>query len=218
MLRRFRGRRPSLPTALALLALSIALTGTAFAATGQLVNIVDPGNPAQAAKVDSSGALRTSLNGNRLLAPPTPFAASTSLTANVLTPLTSPTSATLAFTRFEASNLADSVLHAAFQISLYQVAGSANTCNGPVTWLVSYDVSPSDTVVDSLPTALTLKPPAGFTQYCLEALATLSNNPGSYYLPHIAWSGYVVSGTFNGASTTGSRSQTLKEATAKHVG
>src|SRR5437868_4880147 len=54
-----RVRRPSLPTAISLLALSIVLTGTAFAATGQLVNIVDGSNPANVAKVDSTGQLKT---------------------------------------------------------------------------------------------------------------------------------------------------------------
>jgi hypothetical protein len=211
MLRRVRGRAPSLPTAISLLALAIVLTGTAFAATGQIVNIADPSNAAHVAKVDVNGALRTSST------PVQPFAGSTSLTANSLAQITPPTTATVAFTRFLASNLADSSLHAAFQISIYQFGGSGGTCNGTSKWLASYDVSPSSTVVDALPSPLVLKPLTGYPQWCLEAVATLSDNPGSYYLPHFAWNGYVVSGTFSGAAAAQGPS-TPAEAAAKHVG
>ena len=216
MFRRIRGRAPSLPTAISLLALSIVLTGTAFAATGQLVSIADPSNSAHVAKVDANGALRTSLNGNALLAPAQPFASAVSMTANVMTQLTPPTAATLAFTRFVASNLADSSLHSAFQISLYQVGGSGGTCNGTTNYLASYDVSPSSTVVDSLPTPMTLRPRSGYPQWCLEAIATLSDNPSSYYLPHFAWNGYVVSGTFSGAGGSAEKGGSVGEATARH--
>jgi hypothetical protein len=41
----------------AIIAVVVATTGTAFAATGQLVNIVDPSNAARAAKVDAAGKL-----------------------------------------------------------------------------------------------------------------------------------------------------------------
>src|SRR3954447_15978376 len=52
-------RRPSTGTILGFLALGVALGGTAFAATGQLVNIADPANSAYVARVDSAGNLRT---------------------------------------------------------------------------------------------------------------------------------------------------------------
>ncbi|HEX8102053.1 MAG TPA: hypothetical protein VF533_05550 [Solirubrobacteraceae bacterium] len=53
-----RLRVPSLPTAISLLALSIAVTGTAWAATGQLVNIADGTNAARLAKVSQYGSLQ----------------------------------------------------------------------------------------------------------------------------------------------------------------
>ena len=117
-----------------------------------------------------------------------------------------------------ASDLADSSLHSPFQVSLYQVGGQSGTCKGSAKWLASYDVSPNNTVVDSLPTAMTLRAPSGYTQWCLEALATLSDNPSSYYLPHFAWNGYVVAGTFSGAANTAPEAPSAGEATAKHVG
>jgi hypothetical protein len=52
-----RIRRPSPALVVASIAIIIATAGTAFAATGQLVNITDPGNAAQAAKVDATGKL-----------------------------------------------------------------------------------------------------------------------------------------------------------------
>lgn len=52
-----RIRRPSPALVVACIAIVIATAGTAFAATGQLVNITDPGNAAQAAKVDATGKL-----------------------------------------------------------------------------------------------------------------------------------------------------------------
>src|SRR5438552_1758168 len=51
--------RPSIGTILGGVALFIALGGTALAATGQIVNIADPTTPANMAKVDSTGALKT---------------------------------------------------------------------------------------------------------------------------------------------------------------
>lgn len=239
MLTRVRGRAPSLPTAISLLALSIVLTGTAFAATGQLVTIVDPTNHARAARVGAvgglqvnitdptnnsrhatvgpGGALLTRLDGATVLAPSRPFASAMSLSANVMTQLTPPTTATLAFTRFLASNLADSSLHSAFQISLYQVGGTGGTCNGSASYLASYDVSPSNTVVDSLPIPMTLHLPSGSSVWCLEAIATLSDNPSSYYLPHFAWSGYVVSGSFSGLSASTPKPAAVRQATARGV-
>src|SRR4051794_12560538 len=50
-------RRPSPALVLAFIALLIALGGTALAATGQLVNITDPVNAANKAKVDATGRL-----------------------------------------------------------------------------------------------------------------------------------------------------------------
>src|SRR4051794_8485574 len=48
-----RPRRPNATMVVAFLALVVALGGTAFAATGQLVNIADGTNAAQLARVDS---------------------------------------------------------------------------------------------------------------------------------------------------------------------
>ena len=52
-----RFAKPSPAMVVAMIALVVAMGGTAFAASGQLVNIVDPGNAARAAKVDAAGKL-----------------------------------------------------------------------------------------------------------------------------------------------------------------
>jgi hypothetical protein len=49
--------RPSPALVVAVIAVVIALAGTAFAATGQLVNIADPTNANRLARVDSAGKL-----------------------------------------------------------------------------------------------------------------------------------------------------------------
>jgi hypothetical protein len=49
--------KPSPAMVVAIIAVVAATGGTAYAASGQLVNIVDPGNAAQAAKVDAAGKL-----------------------------------------------------------------------------------------------------------------------------------------------------------------
>ena len=78
MLRRFRARLrpPSFATAISLLALSIALTGTAYAAAPTLFSIADHTTPANIAKVSATGQLSTTaaVSGTVLVGPPkTPF-------------------------------------------------------------------------------------------------------------------------------------------------
>jgi hypothetical protein len=58
-----RFSRPSSGTILAAAALFVALGGTTMAATGTVVNIADPNNPAQVAAVDNTGALKTTVQG-----------------------------------------------------------------------------------------------------------------------------------------------------------
>ena len=57
-------RKPSPGTILGVIALVVAMAGTAFAATGQLVNIADGSNAARLAHVNSSGQLQTQVNGS----------------------------------------------------------------------------------------------------------------------------------------------------------
>jgi hypothetical protein len=53
-----RFSKPSTGTVLGIIAIVIAMTGTAFAATGQLVNIVDGSNAARVAHVSSYGSVQ----------------------------------------------------------------------------------------------------------------------------------------------------------------
>ncbi|HEX8102937.1 MAG TPA: hypothetical protein VF533_10005 [Solirubrobacteraceae bacterium] len=91
---------PSLPTAISLLALSIVVTGTAFAATGQIVNIADGSNVARIAHVsptgsvqigDGSGPLTVDGTTTSREALPTTFSTvATSLTSTDCTPIATP--------------------------------------------------------------------------------------------------------------------------------
>ena len=67
-------RWPSASSILAFIALTVALGGTALAATGQLVNIADPGDSSRVAEVDAQGNLSIGGTVNaRELPPRTPM-------------------------------------------------------------------------------------------------------------------------------------------------
>src|ERR1700760_4236131 len=108
MLRHLRGRRPSLPTAISLLALALATTGTAAAVTSTQVSIVDPSAPTHIAKVNANGALLTSgtvTNPVQIAPPRNPFSVATDTTSNGGPSFQLPsTKATLAFTRMQFVN------------------------------------------------------------------------------------------------------------------
>src|SRR5438309_10172006 len=108
MLRRskWRLRPPSLPTAISLLALSIAITGTAYAAAPTLFSIADQTTPANTARVSAAGALSTTgrVSGTVYAiqgAPKTPFSfPSASFPDGGATVQFGATNATVAFTGF----------------------------------------------------------------------------------------------------------------------
>src|SRR4051812_40906718 len=122
---KLRLHTPSLPTALSFLALSIALGGTALAATGQLVNIGDPNQAAQVATVDTTGALKT--NGATAL-PRGPFSAGASVLNNAEdTSVVGPTTAALAITGIRIANFYGNTLPS--QVVLSQYALDGGTCS-----------------------------------------------------------------------------------------
>lgn len=61
---RFKGGSNTLAFAMGGLALAIISTGSAVAATGQVVNLADGSNPSHVAKVDASGHLLASVSGS----------------------------------------------------------------------------------------------------------------------------------------------------------
>ena len=102
ILKRFRPRAPSLPTAISLLAL--AVTGTAYAAAPTLFSIADHTTPANTANVSPAGAL--TVGGDvRLLEPKRPFSfPSISFADGNVTTQFGATKATVAFTGFRVAN------------------------------------------------------------------------------------------------------------------
>jgi hypothetical protein len=179
-----RGRRPSPALIVAFLALVVALGGTALAATGQLVNIVDPGSPSQKARVDSSGALRVGQ-----ASPATAFFGFTQPGSGQT--LVGPTKATLAFSRLEVSNPAD---NPTMRISIAQVPGNSTTCVGEQRTVALYAVPAGTTVSDPFPTPAVLKPAASGQVWCLKANFEFQGNPSSFTLPAVSWSGYAMAG------------------------
>lgn len=180
-----RGHRPSPALIVAFLALVVALGGTALAATGQLVNITDPGTSSHKAKVDSSGALKTAV-----ATADSAFYGSTFLSTAGKT-LIGPTTSTLAITRFV---LANDQPGSPIVSSLIYVPGDSTSCNNAAGSrnVVRYNVPALDSVSDAMPTPLILRPARPATVWCLEAslgfFGTASN------APELSWTGYVISG------------------------
>jgi hypothetical protein len=185
---------------LGLIALFVALGGTALAATGQLVNIADGTNAANLAKVDSLGALRTA--PSTVPVPAKPFSAASSV-PNAFTAygvvFSGATSATIAINRIVIAD--DNTKPAARDVLLYQVALNAGetACRAtggfsePLTLIGRYTVPASGTVLDEMPTPMLLKPING-KPWCLIAgsFAPTSTNTG---LPRLQVTGWTVSGT-----------------------
>jgi hypothetical protein len=177
-------RRPSPALIVAFVALVVALGGTALAATGQLVNIVDPGSPSQKARVDSSGALRTGQ-----ASPSTGFFGFLQPDSGDV--LVGPTKATLAFSRLELQNPVDNT---SMRLSVTQQDGNSTTCGGNTRVVGLYAIPPGTTVSDPMPTPTILKPFASGHVWCLVANYSLAGNPSSITLPSVSWTGYAMAG------------------------
>jgi|SRR5581483_389735 len=198
MPRTIRGRTPSAGTVLALIALFVALGGTAVAATGTLVNIADPTNPSFVAKVDSTGALK--VQAAQRLTPPKGFLLSSSLynydtiSSGYQWPF-SPTTATIAIDHVTIAAWVADHQPRLVQIYYFTVPAGTTACTfnslSDFRELGSWHVL-DDQVTDDLPTPLVIKP-NGTRPWCL---ATLSQStPNNPYYAYLDMSGWVVSGT-----------------------
>lgn len=195
MFRRIRGRLrpPSLPTAISLLALSVAVTGTAYAAAPTLFSIADHTTPANTAKVSAAGQLSTtaSVTGTVLVgAPKTPFNFNGySYGDGNASIQTSNTSATLALTGM--SMTPSSASTAAGSISLYQFGETSSSCvpTGISRFVGTWTVPAAQTYNEQLSTPIILKPLPGASSWCLISYAS----PNGLYTNY---NGYVVTGSF----------------------
>jgi hypothetical protein len=196
------------------LALAVATTGTAAAATGTVVNLADGSDASHLAKVDAQGRVQTSAAntvGARPAAPATVFDLAASLynydtiASGYQWPL-APSTATVSVNHVTVSPWISDTQPRLVQIYSFTVPAGTTDCNFNVATadfreLFSYRLS-ADAVVDDLPTPLVLKPKSG-RPWCL---ATLSQAPsGDAYYAYLDMTGWVVSGTAP-AGTTGASS------------
>jgi hypothetical protein len=206
MLRRSIGRlrSPSLPTAISLLALSIAITGTAYAAAPTLFSIADHTTPANTAKVSAAGALSTTGTVSGTVsaipaAPKTPFSfPSASFTDGSVTIQFGTTNATVAFTGFRVANQSS----VPTTLSIYQYGEPSASCSTSPTssrFLGQFSVLAGETVDEQRTTPQIIKPLPGSPYWCFVTFASGSTGTAFY----ITYSGYVVSGTFSPATTGG---------------
>jgi hypothetical protein len=206
MLRRITGRlrAPSLPIAISLLALSIAITGTAYAAAPTLFSIADHTTPANTAKVSAAGALSTSGTVSGTVsalpaAPKTPFSfPSASFTDGGVTTQFGGTNATVAFSGFRVANQTD----VSTTVTIYQYAEPSATCStSPPSsrFLGQFSVPAGQTVDEQRTVPQVVKPLAGSPYWCFVTFASGSSGSAFY----ITYSGYVVSGTFSPATSGG---------------
>ena len=180
-----RLREQWLPISIGFLALVVASTGTAVAATGTVVNIADGTNGANVAHVDSSGRLLTNIGGTgTVFARPapasTPFfagvAATPSPNARAITPTALTHLAISTIVAVPTTGLSSPAL-----LFLYWKSATAGSACGPTTSVpgsfLFFFVTPKDNVSMNFPTPLTLTGPA-----CLyaEALNSGVNNISAY--------------------------------------
>ncbi|MBV9870035.1 MAG: hypothetical protein JO214_05380 [Frankiaceae bacterium] len=181
--------------------------GTAVAATGQVVNIADGTNEAHVAKVDASGALRTTAvvapQGRPLATQGGYIYDNTTQTYTTLLPISTSVVALnrIIFTPSATASVGRSV-------SLYQFNvpnGSPCVENAVTTYrpLGMWRVKPDETLIDTFPTAIVLKPVAG-QSWCLVG-SSIPISPEANYFLWADVSGWVISGTAP-AGTTASAS------------
>jgi hypothetical protein len=194
---RLRPRVPSLPTAISLLALSIVLGGTAYAATGQLVNIADGTAAGNVAHVSSSGSLYTTGTAS-VSAPAKPFNLNAlSFTDGVFTGQFAPTTATLALTGLRISNATPNPV--TYNLYRYTATGGGCSSSGSSSFLGTWQVPAGQTVEEQVITPILIKPPAPGQAWCLGTLVSYLGGSTGHGL-YANFNGYVYSGTFAAAA------------------
>ncbi|HZQ64084.1 MAG TPA: hypothetical protein VFA66_02505 [Gaiellaceae bacterium] len=193
-----RLRAPSFPTAISLLALSIALTGTAAAAAPQLFAIADK-TGANVASVSANGALNVTGSVSTAL-PKAPFNfPAGSFPDGAATIQFAATTATLAFTGFRVANQSASNT----TMSIYQYPETSTFCDlnanaGSRQFLGQFSVPSGQTVDEQLSTPQIVKPIPGFSFWCF---VTFASGPGGSIF-WTTYNGYVLSGKFTTSTAT----------------
>ena len=209
---------PSPALVIGVVALAVALSGTAYAVTISVVNIADPGHPNHRVQVSSGGALKTfgtaTVTGAVApRAPGTPLFGQQYLSTGAGTTVIPATKAAIALNRLVLENYYDQTGGATAMVMLNQTGGSTTTCDGSsgTRMIGRYEIAPGSVSIDDMPTPVVLRPFAAGHVWCLDAIITLQGDPGGYYLPSAAWSGFLVSGTAPPHTASG---QTLRGRTS----
>jgi hypothetical protein len=191
-------RAPSAGVALAVIALSVALGGTAVATAPTIVNIADPAAPAHRAHVDGNGNLKASVSGVVGPAvPTTPIYGSGAIgSVGTSVAIIPSNSSTIALTRLSIDNFYDQTGGAAVHVALTKFDGT--TACQPSTGFRSvgvYDVPAGTTYAEPMQSPIVLKPVNPGGVWCLVAQFAVQGDPISYFVPIVSWSGYVTAGT-----------------------
>jgi hypothetical protein len=191
--------RPSPALLIGLLALAVASTGTAVAATGQIVNIADPTAPSQIAKVDASGHLKTVASQG---VPARPFSITDFFYDRAVVPdntLVPPTDASVAVDRMIFSLYSAMTNRRTLYVYQYGLNSVTDSCQYETTYrfVGVYDVGPGAAAVDEPSSPIVLRPSAvGKPAWCLvvEAWPAGAGEDSSYY-GYGTISGFVTSGS-----------------------
>jgi hypothetical protein len=193
---------------LGLLALFVALGGTALAATGQLVNIADPTNAANVAKVDTTGALKTTGTVTNIPVPSKIFLVRAYVGDNGSYQSVFPaTTATIAINRIVVSDDFGQYQRPRQVILDLLTVNAGQACSLSSTGVAiqpigTYAIQSSGSAIDNPSPPLVFKP-TGTKPWCLIAADTPASNPGNTYAS-VSVSGWVVSGTAPAGTTAAS--------------
>jgi hypothetical protein len=175
------------------------LVGSALANVGQVVNISDHSASAYFAKVDSSGALKTTAVVSGRVAPalpPQPFYVARFVDVGAsFVPALGPTTATVALTDLKLGN---DFRNQGRRLALFEYSAPApnTSCTNPrLRFLGYYDVGSAQTLDVSFQTPPVLKPLAGGDAWCLTVNLTAPAGDPNYF-DSLALGGYVLAGTF----------------------
>ena len=172
------------------------LVGSALATVGSTTNISDHSASAYFAKVDSTGALKTTstvTGGNVSISAPQSAFNFPAINNTDESPVTQfgATNATLAFTGFRVANDTSE----STTLQMYEYGESSTTCASASPthrFLGEFSVPAGQTVDEQLTTPQILKPLSGSPYWCLINYATGTSGQSFY----TNYSGYIASGNF----------------------
>jgi hypothetical protein len=175
------------------------LVGSAVATVGTVANISDRSSSAYFAKVDPSGALKTTAIVSGKVAPALPsqpFSVLRGIGLGSGTNALGPTTATVALTDVTFSNYFGN--QARFlRLDQYSAPAPNTSCSLPRSrTLATYGVGSGQSVIASFETPIVLGPLASGDAWCLHAIMARPSGDPNNYVDQLTLGGYVLAGTF----------------------